>query len=101
MVTDIISNLLFLYIKFIKNQKTIKLDSTSKYDKFILSFFFYFKFFMYIHLTRIGLPAIVKNCSINNQTQHTIEVQCLAGFDGGLPQVFVLEFISTRTGKVR
>lgn len=70
------------------------------YDKFIL--FFYLIFF-YAHqlYTRTGLPAIVKNCSINNQTQHTIEVQCLAGFDGGLPQVFVLEFISTRTGKVR
>lgn len=50
---------------------------------------------------RIGLPAAVKNCSINNQTQNSIEIQCLPGYDGGLPQVFVLELISSRTGKLR
>ncbi|XP_037038777.1 hemicentin-1 isoform X2 [Bradysia coprophila] len=48
-----------------------------------------------------GLPAVVKNCTFNNQTQHSVEVQCTAGYDGGLPQVFILELISTRTGKVR
>ncbi|XP_050087779.1 neural cell adhesion molecule 1-like [Anopheles aquasalis] len=48
-----------------------------------------------------GLPSAVKNCSINNQTQHSVEVQCLAGYDGGLPQIFTLEVISTRTGRVR
>ncbi|XP_058060539.1 protein turtle homolog A-like [Anopheles bellator] len=48
-----------------------------------------------------GLPSAVKNCSINNQTQHSVEVQCLAGYDGGLPQIFTLEVISTRSGRVR
>uniref|UniRef100_A0A182PW16 Ig-like domain-containing protein n=1 Tax=Anopheles epiroticus TaxID=199890 RepID=A0A182PW16_9DIPT len=48
-----------------------------------------------------GLPAAVKNCSINNQTQHSVEVQCLPGYDGGLPQIFILEVISSRTGRVR
>uniref|UniRef100_A0A182JBS5 Ig-like domain-containing protein n=1 Tax=Anopheles atroparvus TaxID=41427 RepID=A0A182JBS5_ANOAO len=48
-----------------------------------------------------GLPSAVKNCSINNQTQHSVEVQCLPGYDGGLPQIFILEVISSRTGRVR
>lgn len=43
----------------------------------------------------------MKNCSFSNQSLHSIEVQCTAGYDGGLPQVFVLELISSRTGAVR
>lgn len=49
----------------------------------------------------LGLPSTVKNCTINNQTQHSVEVQCIAGYDGGLPQVFVLELVSIKTGKLR
>ncbi|XP_065084248.1 protein turtle homolog A-like [Ochlerotatus camptorhynchus] len=48
-----------------------------------------------------GLPSTVKNCSINNQTQSSVEVQCIAGYDGGLPQIFMLELISSRTGRMR
>nr|XP_029724977.1 neural cell adhesion molecule 1-B-like [Aedes albopictus] len=48
-----------------------------------------------------GLPSTVKNCSINNQTQSSVEVQCLAGYDGGLPQIFMLELISSRSGRMR
>jgi hypothetical protein len=51
--------------------------------------------------SRIGLPTIVKNCTINNQTEHTVDIQCLPGYNGGLPQVFVLELVSTKTGKLR
>lgn len=52
-------------------------------------------------LVDAGLPSVVKNCSFNNQTLHSVEIQCSAGYDGGLPQVFVLELISSRTGRVR
>ncbi|EAT37347.1 AAEL010645-PA [Aedes aegypti] len=48
-----------------------------------------------------GLPSTVKNCSINNQTQSSVEVQCIAGYDGGLPQIFMLELISSRSGRMR
>ncbi|KAL1402100.1 hypothetical protein pipiens_001891, partial [Culex pipiens pipiens] len=48
-----------------------------------------------------GLPSTVKNCTINNQTQSSVEVQCLAGYDGGLPQIFLLELVSGRTGRLR
>lgn len=43
----------------------------------------------------------MKNCSVSNQTSHAVEIQCVAGFDGGLPQVFVLELVSARSGKLR
>ncbi|XP_058816592.1 CD166 antigen-like [Topomyia yanbarensis] len=48
-----------------------------------------------------GLPSTVKNCTINNQTQNSVEVQCIAGYDGGLPQIFMLELVSSRTGRLR
>lgn len=48
-----------------------------------------------------GLPAAVKNCSFSNQTQISVEIQCIAGYDGGLPQYFVLELVSMQTGRVR
>ncbi|KAK7074662.1 hypothetical protein SK128_011972 [Halocaridina rubra] len=38
-----------------------------------------------------GPPDPPKNCTIINQTTDTIEVQCSAGFDGGLTQVFYME----------
>lgn len=37
----------------------------------------------------------MKNCSLSNQTSNSVEVACLAGFDGGLPQYFLLELYST------
>lgn len=48
-----------------------------------------------------GMPSPVRNCSINNQTQHSLEIQCLSGYDGGLPQIFLLELIASRSGKLR
>lgn len=38
-----------------------------------------------------GKPDSLSNCSIVNQTQDTLEVECDEGFDGGLPQEFVIE----------
>lgn len=49
----------------------------------------------------LGLPTAVKNCTYSNQTQISVEIHCIAGYDGGLPQYFVLELISTQTGRVR
>ncbi|CAH0551847.1 unnamed protein product [Brassicogethes aeneus] len=42
-----------------------------------------------------GKPYPVKNCTLSNLTSSSVEVFCLAGFDGGLPQYFVLELYST------
>lgn len=53
------------------------------------------------HFFHAGLPAAVKNCTYSNQTQISVEIHCIAGYDGGLPQYFVLELVSVRTGRVR
>lgn len=38
-----------------------------------------------------GKPSPVRNCSLANQTYTSVEVRCFAGYDGGLPQKFLLE----------
>eukprot|EP00095_Tigriopus_kingsejongensis_P001267 maker-scaffold149_size310270-snap-gene-0.11 protein:Tk01267 transcript:maker-scaffold149_size310270-snap-gene-0.11-mRNA-1 annotation:"PREDICTED: uncharacterized protein LOC663132" len=43
------------------------------------------------HLVPAGMPDSVKNCSFGNQTTTSLEVRCMSGYDGGLPQTFVLE----------
>ncbi|XP_069943594.1 nephrin-like isoform X2 [Cherax quadricarinatus] len=44
-----------------------------------------------IHLIPAGPPDPPKNCSIANQTSEALVVECSPGFDGGLPQHFVME----------
>ncbi|XP_058809646.1 uncharacterized protein LOC131674842, partial [Phymastichus coffea] len=36
-------------------------------------------------------PFPVRNCSLANQTYTSVQVRCHAGYDGGLPQEFLLE----------
>ncbi|KAL5282152.1 hypothetical protein ACFFRR_005408 [Megaselia abdita] len=48
-----------------------------------------------------SIPNPVINCSILNHTDMGIEIVCTAGYDGGLPQVFILEMFSSITGLVR
>ncbi|XP_059048007.1 neural cell adhesion molecule 1-B-like [Achroia grisella] len=38
-----------------------------------------------------GKPHAPRNCTLWNQTAESVEVWCVAGFDGGLPQTFLLE----------
>ncbi|XP_052864389.1 hemicentin-1-like [Anopheles cruzii] len=53
-------------------------------------------------LVLADLPAPVTNCTLlANRTQQLAEIQCAPGYDGGLPQMFVLELISKRTGTRR
>ncbi|XP_074042436.1 sidestep II transmembrane protein, partial [Leptinotarsa decemlineata] len=48
-------------------------------------------------LVAAGKPFPVKNCTLTNQTSSSVEVFCLPGFDGGLPQHFLLELYSTNS----
>ncbi|KAK4884506.1 hypothetical protein RN001_000777 [Aquatica leii] len=48
-----------------------------------------------------GKPYAVKNCSLSNQTTSSVEVYCLPGFDGGLPQYFLLELYSSNSAVPR
>ncbi|XP_076758325.1 kin of IRRE-like protein 1 isoform X3 [Xylocopa sonorina] len=42
-------------------------------------------------LVAAGKPFPVRNCTLANQTYTSVEVKCVAGYDGGLPQKFILE----------
>ncbi|XP_061931249.1 hemicentin-1 isoform X7 [Apis cerana] len=42
-------------------------------------------------LIAAGKPFPVRNCTLANQTYTSVEVKCVAGYDGGLPQKFILE----------
>ncbi|XP_072379840.1 protein turtle homolog A-like [Diabrotica undecimpunctata] len=49
-------------------------------------------------------PTSLTNCTlrtVNNQTSETVEVECRAGYDGGLPQRFVLEAYDAHTMRLR
>ncbi|XP_053603831.1 nephrin isoform X2 [Plodia interpunctella] len=43
-----------------------------------------------------GKPHAPRNCTLWNQTAESVEVSCVAGFDGGLPQRFLLEVFTER-----
>ena len=38
-----------------------------------------------------GRPFPLTNCSIANQTSDSVHIECVEGFDGGLPQTFLME----------
>ncbi|XP_061722013.1 nephrin-like [Cydia pomonella] len=40
-----------------------------------------------------GKPMPLQNCSVMNQSAVGLQVECLEGFDGGLPQVFYMEVL--------
>ncbi|XP_068153832.1 protein turtle homolog B isoform X1 [Drosophila tropicalis] len=44
-----------------------------------------------------GRPFPVQNCSVNNQSTDSLQVDCMEGFDGGLPQGFLLELVEMNT----
>ena len=47
-----------------------------------------------------GRPFALQNCSVSNQSIDTIHVECIEGFDGGLPQMFLLEMVEIPTLKL-
>lgn len=49
----------------------------------------------------LGKPQAPRNCSLWNQTAESVEVSCVPGFDGGLPQTFLLMLYSGDDDKPR
>ncbi|XP_011703476.1 PREDICTED: nephrin-like isoform X4 [Wasmannia auropunctata] len=43
------------------------------------------------HIVPAGRPDTPHNCSLLNQTTDSIYVECIEGFDGGLPQKFTMQ----------
>lgn len=52
-------------------------------------------------LVAAGNPTALQNCSVVNQSSDTLLVECLEGFDGGLPQVFYMEVLELPSLMVR
>lgn len=50
----------------------------------------YHYFFLCFNL---GRPFPLQNCSVSNQSSDSLQVECMEGFDGGLPQGFILELV--------
>lgn len=49
-------------------------------------------------------PSPLSNCTLRTATNHsmdTLEVECRAGYDGGLPQRFILEAYDPYTMRMR
>ncbi|XP_053631281.2 protein turtle homolog B [Cherax quadricarinatus] len=49
------------------------------------------------HVFPAGKPDPVHNCSMYNLSVEVVHVRCVAGFDGGLPQTFILELYQPHT----
>ncbi|XP_060805169.1 nephrin [Amyelois transitella] len=47
----------------------------------------------YYRLIAAGRPMALQNCTVMNQTSSGLLVECVEGFDGGLPQVFHMEVL--------
>ena len=52
-------------------------------------------------ITSLGPPDSVENCSVSNQTEDSIMVECSPGYDGGLQQLFVLEVHDTGLHRIQ
>lgn len=52
-----------------------------------------FKFFV------AGKPDMLTNCTLTNQTADSLQIECVEGFDGGLPQEFSVEVFSMAHNK--
>lgn len=50
-------------------------------------------FFFLFFLLLLGRPFALQNCSVSNQSIDSLTVECVEGFDGGLPQAFLLELV--------
>ncbi|KAL9899858.1 sidestep VII transmembrane protein isoform 1-T3 [Glossina fuscipes fuscipes] len=53
------------------------------------------------HIIAAGRPDQVHNCSLTNISMTSLTVTCIDGFNGGLPQLFILELIDSQTSEIR
>jgi hypothetical protein len=52
-------------------------------------------------IVQAGRPFPPKNCSVHNETEDSVTVFCIEGFNGGLPQDFLLQVVDTHTKRIK
>ena len=52
-------------------------------------------------LSPLGPPDALKNCTVLNESTDSVQVACDEGFDGGLPQSFIMEVYETEGHKLK
>lgn len=84
-----------------KNKKDVTNDDGDKKEE---------PFFAFLHAESMlaAAPSLIQNSNSNNNNidqfdspPTAMELQCVAGYDGGLPQYFILEAYDSRTKKLR
>lgn len=60
----------------------------------------WFVFFSQSKNRQIGRPTGLQNCTMANKTSDSFIVDCVEGFDGGLPQTFLLELVETESRRL-
>ncbi|XP_051159478.1 hemicentin-2-like isoform X2 [Leptopilina boulardi] len=53
------------------------------------------------HIIPAGRPDMVHNCTISNSSTNSFSVKCTEGFNGGLPQTFLLEVRETNSQELK
>ncbi|KAL0127826.1 hypothetical protein PUN28_003219 [Cardiocondyla obscurior] len=53
------------------------------------------------HIIPAGRPDMVHNCTTSNMSTHSFSVRCTEGFNGGLPQSFLLEVRESNSQELR
>lgn len=54
---------------------------------------FRWQFVNELHRLISGRPSHLQNCTVMNQTSESLQIECTEGFDGGLPQSFLMEVL--------
>lgn len=81
--TWFISSFVFFVVFYLKHFKVSHI-----FFNFIC-FIIQYIFFLFL----LGRPFQLQNCSVSNQSSDSLQVECVEGFDGGLPQGFLLELV--------
>ncbi|XP_065355312.1 nephrin [Calliphora vicina] len=53
------------------------------------------------HIIAAGRPDQVHNCTLTNISMTSLTVTCTDGFNGGLPQLFILELVDTQSNEIK
>lgn len=61
--------------------------------------------FLYLHSHNFlklfsGRPFPLQSCTVSNRSVDSLDVDCVEGFNGGLPQGFMLELVEMSTLRV-